>query len=166
MSATSPSSFPPPAHLPPTTNASSSTCCSRSRRISWCRGCSFAGRASVELHEADTETWLRAGDPRDQHLLLTSACAAAGFSPRVTHNAVDWSAIAALVAGGHGICLLPRLATFPRGHQLVRVPLTGDVVPTRRLVGFVRRGGGNTPLVSDGLRALRESARLGVPDLS
>ncbi|MER7940977.1 LysR substrate-binding domain-containing protein [Streptomyces sp. NPDC094458] len=109
-------------------------------------------------HEAATETWLRAGDPRDQHLLLTSACAAAGFSPRVTHNAVDWSAIAALVAGGHGICLLPRLATFPRSDALVRVPLTGDVVPTRRLVGFVRRGGSRTPLVRAGLRALREAA--------
>ncbi|MBL1288694.1 LysR family transcriptional regulator [Streptomyces sp. For3] len=122
------------------------------------QGHRFAGRTSVELHEAATETWLRAGDPRDQHLLLTSACAAAGFSPRVTHNAVGWSAIAALVAGGHGICLLPRLATFPRSDALVRVPLTGDVVPTRRLVGFVRRGGSRTPLVRDGLRALREAA--------
>ncbi|MFD0020659.1 LysR family transcriptional regulator [Streptomyces sp. NPDC058382] len=118
----------------------------------------FADRDTVELHEAATETWLRAGDPRDQHLLLTSACAAAGFSPRVTHNAVDWSAVAALVAGGHGICLLPRLARIPRNYGLVRVPLRGDVVPTRRLVGFVRRGGGSTPLISDGLRALREAA--------
>ncbi|NED79412.1 hypothetical protein G3I76_04785 [Streptomyces sp. SID11233] len=89
-----------------------------------------------------------------------------GFSPRVTHNAVDWSAIAALVTGGHGICLLPRLATFPQSYELVRVPLTGDVLPMRRLVGFVRRGGGSTPLVSDGLRALRESARLRIPALS
>lgn len=122
------------------------------------RGHRFAGRDAVELHEAATETWLRAGDPRDQHLLLTSACAAAGFSPRVTHNAVDWSAIAALVAGGHGICLLPRLATYPQSYALVRVPLTGAVVPTRKLVAFVRREGARTPLARDGLRALREAA--------
>lgn len=122
------------------------------------RGHRFAGRTEVELHEAAAESWLRAGDPRDQHALLTSACAAAGFAPRVIHNAVDWSAIAALVAGGHGICLVPRLATFPQSHDLVRVPLTGDVLPARRLVGFVRRGGGSNLLVSDGLRALREAA--------
>ncbi|MFJ1929376.1 MULTISPECIES: LysR substrate-binding domain-containing protein [unclassified Streptomyces] len=90
----------------------------------------------------------------------------AGFSPRVTRNAVDWSAIAAPVAAGRGICLLPRLATFPQSYELVRIPLNGGVLPMRRLVGFLRRGWGSTPLVTDRLRALRESARLRVAGLS
>ncbi|KPC59690.1 LysR family transcriptional regulator [Streptomyces chattanoogensis] len=122
----------------------------------------FGGRTAggVTLAEAAEECWIRAGDPADQHQLLLAACAAAGFTPRVRHNAVDWSAIAALVAHGCGICLLPRLAPVPDGYRdrVVRVPLRGEPVPVRRFMAAVRRGSERRPPIARGLAALRAAA--------
>ncbi|MFI7099042.1 LysR family transcriptional regulator [Streptomyces sp. NPDC050161] len=120
----------------------------------------FAARAAegVELAEAGDEIWIRAGDPADQHQLLLAACASAGFTPRTCHHAVDWYAIAALVAHGFGICLLPRLAPVPGDCPVVRVPLRGNPVPVRRFVAAVRRGSERQPPVARGLAALRATA--------
>ncbi|MEU5211133.1 LysR family transcriptional regulator [Streptomyces sp. NPDC020742] len=120
----------------------------------------FAGRAEpgVPLAEAAREHWIRAGDPADQHRLLLAACAAAGFTPRVRHHAVDWSAVAALVAHGFGICLAPRLAPVPEDCPVVRVPLRGEPLPVRRFVAAVRRGSERQPPVARGLAALRTAA--------
>ncbi|MEU8825101.1 LysR substrate-binding domain-containing protein [Streptomyces sp. NPDC048636] len=122
----------------------------------------FAASAAdgMTLAEAGEECWIRAGDPADQHQLLLAACAAAGFTPRVRHNAVDWSAVAALVAHGCGICLLPRLAPVPDGYRgwVVRVPLHGVPVPMRRFVAVMRRGSERRPPIAHGLAALRAAA--------
>ncbi|MCX5447489.1 LysR family transcriptional regulator [Streptomyces sp. SID8375] len=120
----------------------------------------FAGRAAqgVALAEAGGESWIRAGDPADQHQLLLTACATAGFTPRVRHDAVDWYAVAALVAHGFGICLVPRLAPVPERCPVVRVPLRGEPLPVRRFLAAVRRGSARQPPVARGLAALRAAA--------
>ncbi|MDJ1131049.1 LysR family transcriptional regulator [Streptomyces iconiensis] len=118
----------------------------------------FAARTGVPLAEAAHETWIRSGDPRDQYQLLLSACAAAGFTPRVCHAAVDWTAVAALVAHGFGLSLVPRLAPVPSSLPLVRVPLQGRPSPVRRVVACVRRGAEEQPAVAHGLTALQETA--------
>ncbi|RII20214.1 HTH-type transcriptional regulator GltC [Streptomyces sp. YIM 130001] len=118
----------------------------------------LAGKRRVELADADRETWIAAGDPADQHRLLLGAAVAAGFTPRIEHGAVDWSAVVALVAGGLGICLMPRLAPVPPGLAVRRVPLAGAVRPTRRLVACVRRGSADQPVIGRGLAALAEEA--------
>lgn len=116
-------------------------------------------RDGVRLAEAGAEQWIRAGDLRDQHPLLLTACAAAGFTPRVTpHGAVEWHAVAALVAYGFGISLVPRLAHVPREFDVVRVPLRGGTAPTRQLLACVRRGGARHTPVALGLAALRAAA--------
>lgn len=119
----------------------------------------FAGRDEVELAEAAAETWIRAGDPADQHPLLLHAAASAGFTPRLAHGAVDWYAVAALVGSGHGICLLPRLAPLPAGLPVRRVPLAGRQAPTRSLVACVRRGSAGQPVIARTLAALEETAQ-------
>ncbi|MFJ9848358.1 LysR family transcriptional regulator [Streptomyces sp. NPDC101150] len=120
----------------------------------------FAARVAdgVALAEAGEECWIRAGDPADQHRLLLAACAAAGFTPRVRHNAVDWFAVAALVAHGCGICLVPRLAPVPERYPVVRVPLCEEPRPVRRFVAAVRRGSERQPPIARGLAALRAAA--------
>ncbi|WP_043262706.1 LysR family transcriptional regulator [Streptomyces sp. CT34] len=119
----------------------------------------FAARTDgIDLAEAADETWVRAGDPHDQEQLLTTAGATAGFTPRTAHAAVDWCAVAALVAHGFGIALVPRLAAVPREPKLVRVPLRGAPAPVRRLVACVRRGSEEHPLIARGLAALRAAA--------
>ncbi|MFJ9180148.1 LysR family transcriptional regulator [Streptomyces sp. NPDC102360] len=117
----------------------------------------FAARTDgIGLAEAAEETWIRAGDPLDQEQLLTVAGAAAGFTPRTAHAAVDWHAVAALVAHGLGIALVPRLA--PVSPELVRVPLRGAPAPVRRFVACVRRGSEDHPVIARGLAALRRAA--------
>lgn len=118
----------------------------------------LASGGSAHLTDAADETWLRAGDPRDQHRLLLGACAAVGFTPRLAHGAVDWFAVAALVAYGYGVALVPRLAPLPGELGVVRVPLHGPAAPVRRLVTCVRRGSAEQPPIAHGLAALREAA--------
>ncbi|MEU7637706.1 LysR substrate-binding domain-containing protein [Streptomyces sp. NPDC039016] len=120
----------------------------------------FAARAvdGVAPAEAAGATWVRAGDPAGQHQLLLAACASAGFAPRVRHHAVDWYTVAALVAHGCGICLLPRLAPVPEHAPLVRVPLRGEPVPVRRFVAVVRRGSADRPPIARAVAALRAVA--------
>ncbi|MDA0565109.1 LysR family transcriptional regulator [Streptomonospora sp. S1-112] len=122
----------------------------------------LAGRDSVALAEAAAEPWIAAPESLDWHRMIVAACAAAGFAPRVAHEAREWNAICALVAGGFGVCLLPRLAPLPAHHGLVRVPLRGDPAPTRRILACVRRGGARAAATAHGLAALREVAR-GLP---
>lgn len=112
----------------------------------------------VMLADVAHESWIQAGDTTDQHLLAMSAASAAGFTPRVRHSALDWGAVSALVAHGHGVCLIPRLAPLPAGLPVCRVPLTGPVVPTRRLVTCLRRGSAGQAVIARGLAALRDAA--------
>lgn len=118
----------------------------------------FAVRNGVSLNEAAEEVWIQAGDPRDQHQLLLSACAAAGFMPRLAHNAVDWCAVRALVAHGYGICLLPRLAPLASGQKVKRVRLTGAHAPVRRLLACIRRGSADQFPIASGLSALCDAS--------
>lgn len=118
----------------------------------------FATRERVELGEATDEIWIRAGDPQDQHQLLLTACAAAGYTPHLAHNAIDWFAIGAMVAHGYGICLMPRLAPLPPGLEVTRVPLTGKSAPTRQLIACVRRGSSDQVWIKRGIDALRDTA--------
>lgn len=121
----------------------------------------LARRESVRLVDAAQETWIQAGDPRDQHPVLLRAAAAAGFTPRVAHSAIDWTAVAALVAYGHGICLMPRRAPLPQDLPLRRVPLTGPTAPVRRLLACVRPGSRTQVLIARGLDALQDAATQG-----
>lgn len=117
----------------------------------------LASRPSARLTDAAHEPWIApAPGTCDQHQLVTTACAAAGFVPDVTHHAVDWSATSALVDHDLGVALIPRLACVPAEHAVVRVPLTGPPVPSRRIVAAVRRGSESQPAIADALKALHE----------
>ncbi|GAA2141951.1 LysR family transcriptional regulator [Actinomadura napierensis] len=118
----------------------------------------LARRAAARLADAAGEAWIGYPARRDQHQLLLAACAAAGFAPRVAHEANEWFAVSSLVAHGFGVALVPRLAPLPPEDEAVRVPLRGDVVPKRRLVACVRRGSERQPPIARGLGALRRAA--------
>lgn len=111
------------------------------------------------LAEVAQEPWVVKQRDNDTHPLLMTACAAAGFTPRIVHEVKEWYAVSALVAEGLGVCLLPRIVPVPARHAVARVPLHGDVVPSRRVVACLRRGTSRHPLVAAGLDALAEVAR-------
>lgn len=115
----------------------------------------FAGRAEVPLVAAADERWIMCAPERsDQQALLLAACAAAGFVPRVVHRAVEWSVLVALVSAGLGVCLAPRLMGDPFDDEVVRVPLTDDSRPSRRVLTCVRAGSTSQPHIASALAAL------------
>ena len=112
----------------------------------------------VQLADLADEAWIMDRPGRPYHQLLQSACAAAGFTPAVAHHAAEWDTGAAMVAAGLGIALIPRLAHPPAGYPLVRVALSGEPAPSRRIVTGIRRGSREHPTIATALRTLEEVA--------
>ncbi len=125
------------------------------------KGHALASRESIDLTELASESWIAKRRDNDTYSLLSAACAAAGFTPQVVHEAKEWYAISALVSAGLGLCLLPRLVPIPAEHHVVRVPLRGAIRPTRRFLTSTRRGRCHHPLIKLGLEALAELAETG-----
>lgn len=126
----------------------------------------LAGRELVTLEETAREPWIVAEEGTcDHYHVVVAACIAAGFTPRVVHHAKEWLAIVALVSSGLGVSLIPRMLPLHTEHQVTRLRLTGAVRPTRRILTFVRRGGGEHPAVRHGLTALREAATAGLGEV-
>lgn len=111
-------------------------------------------RSEVAIADLTAEDWVvpLPGNPcRD---VLLAACAAAGFTPRVTHTSDDFTAQAALVAAGVGVALIPRTAL--RAISGCRgIPVTPDP-PHRRVVTATRRGRETHPLLLVVRKALSE----------
>ena len=119
----------------------------------------LAREESIRLADLVEETWIMDRPGRPYHQLLQTACAAAGFSPAVTHVATEWDTGAALVAAGLGIALIPRLAHQPSGYPIVRVPLRGDPTPARHILTGIRRGSAQQPLIAHALATLKARTR-------
>jgi DNA-binding transcriptional LysR family regulator len=119
----------------------------------------LAGRDGVALEEVAREPWvLPEPGTCDHHEITVAACAAAGFTPKVAHEAEDWSAVGAIVAAGLGVCLKPRFVRVPAEQAVATVPLTGPTAPHRRLLTCTRRGSRSQPHIAAGLEALAVAA--------
>lgn len=116
----------------------------------------LAGRASVALAEAADEEWVGMPSCLDQHQLFLSSAAAAGFTPDFVHRADYWTSMSGLVCTGFGVGLYSRLVPIPAEHAVVRVPIHGHPIPTRRMFSVVRRGSAQQPAIARGLAAIRE----------
>jgi hypothetical protein len=86
-------------------------------------------------------------------------CAAAGFSPRIVQAATRWAAVWSLVGNGLGVSLVTRLAEGPSGQAVVRVSVSRENMPTRRILTCVCLGSRRNPLIDLGVRALEEVVR-------
>ena len=117
-------------------------------------GHKLAGRPSVQLCDAARERWVISRQGTEHHDLTVIACTAAGFAPDVGHRAREWFAVSALVANEFGVALMPRLGCIPPEHKVVRVPLHGSPVPSRRIVTAVRCGSREYPSITQTLDAL------------
>ncbi|MBL1079101.1 LysR family transcriptional regulator [Nocardia sp. 2] len=115
----------------------------------------LADRDDVALADAAHEPWITGRERITHRLVVSAACATAGFTPRIAGQAVDFTGVAAMVAHGFGVSLIGRLSLIPPEFAVVRVPLHGDSVPIRRHLTVVRRGGGGHPVVAEGLRMIR-----------
>ncbi|SLM89832.1 LysR family transcriptional regulator [Brachybacterium nesterenkovii] len=117
-----------------------------------------ADRDSVELAELTDEPWITDRPGTQYRALFVAAFTAAGSTPRIAHEVVEWDTEAALVEAGLGIGLVPRLAPVAGTYDVVRVPIAGPSLPSRRVVAAIRRGGRRLPLVARALELMQEAA--------
>ncbi len=99
----------------------------------------LAGRPSVSLSELACDVWVGAAASDACGHIMTGICAVAGFSPDVQYHCREWDAVAALVAAGVGVALIPRSAQPLRPHNLAVLPVTGTP-PSRLLYAPTRAG--------------------------
>src|SRR5213076_172465 len=105
----------------------------------------LAGREAVRREELGGERWVSQPPGRVCHDWLLRTMRSAGFEPLIAHQAEENPTLAALVAAGLGIAVLPRLGrgTLPDGVTTVRL----EPVPRRRLYALWRDGTSRRPAV-------------------
>lgn len=122
----------------------------------------LAGERAVAIADLSDDPWV-SGSVGACSRLTATACAAAGFTPRVVHRADEWTTIFGLVAAGLGVALVPRLVTSrlasaPHSSAgIVIRELTGDQ-PQRHIGAMVRNGAESDPHLVAVLDALAEQA--------
>jgi DNA-binding transcriptional LysR family regulator len=116
----------------------------------------LAGRTAVELTELADEVWVGAAASDACRHIVTGICAAAGFSPDIQHYCREWDAVAALVAAGVGVSLIPRSAQ-PLRPPLALLPVTGAPA-TRVMYALVRAGTETDPGTAAALAGLSAAA--------
>jgi DNA-binding transcriptional LysR family regulator len=117
----------------------------------------LAGRPSVNLAELACDVWVGAAASDACGHIMTGICAAAGFSPNVQYHCREWDAVAALVAAGVGVALVPRSAHPLRPRELAVLPVVGAPA-TRLLYALTRAGTEQDPATRATLEALEAVA--------
>ncbi|MEV1114882.1 LysR substrate-binding domain-containing protein [Actinosynnema sp. NPDC049800] len=110
-------------------------------------------RKVLGLKDFRNDPWI-VGDGRGCCGAITAtACAAAGFTPDVAHRTNDWQALAQLVAHGHGVALIPRLAQrdLPAAVTIRRITASR---PQRWIFAAVPEGAQHSPLITTALGLL------------
>lgn len=118
----------------------------------------FAARGDIALAEAAHEDWIIPSQSYTCRTLPLSACTAAGFTPNIVHHALEWHAIAGLIAHGLGVALIPRMAHLAPHLPVTRVRLRGDPTPGRKLLTCTRSGGREHPAIAAALAELHRAA--------
>jgi DNA-binding transcriptional LysR family regulator len=115
-----------------------------------------AGTAELCLGDLAEEQWIvpPAGLCRD---ITLRECALAGFTPRTAHTADSYTAVFALVRGGHGVALAPRMCGAGEAPGLtVRAPMAQQ--PARQVTVFARQSADQAPQLRPVIEALRAAA--------
>lgn len=121
------------------------------------QGHPIANPNGVRLADLAEESWV-GGHPGDACSSISlGACAAAGFVPDMQHHSREWDAVAALVAAGAGVALVPRMAYPLRQAGVVCCPVVGSPA-ARVLSALVRAGAERDPGIAAVLDMLTQIA--------
>lgn len=117
----------------------------------------LGNKRSLSPADLADQTWIGTplGLPFDR--ILRGIEAANGTPARVAQRFADNGVVESLVAGGHGIAILPRYTTRDRENGLITRPLTG-VRASRLISVLVRPDRAERPSVRAVVEALRDEA--------
>jgi DNA-binding transcriptional LysR family regulator len=118
----------------------------------------LARKPSLSPKDVVGETWI--GVPHDYPFdrVLSQVVAATGEPVRIAQRIADNGIVESLVAGGHGIAILPRFTTREHGNGLVTRPLVG-IRAKREIAALLRPDRFERPSVRLVVQALRDEAR-------
>jgi DNA-binding transcriptional LysR family regulator len=118
----------------------------------------LAKKTSLSPKDVVGEMWI--GVPHDYPFdrVLSQVVAATGEPVRIAQRIADNGIVEALVAGGHGIAILPRFTTREHGNGLVTRPLVG-IRARREISALLRPDRFERPSVRLVVQALRDEAR-------
>lgn len=119
----------------------------------------LAGDTEIAFRDLGTEPWVD-HDIYDSPIgqIVSSACKAAGFTPRHAARLDDHRAALRLVAAGIGVTVLPRLAVADLADDLVARPLVQPET-RRRIVVHALGDRRRSDLISHAVAQLQASAR-------
>ncbi len=126
----------------------------------------LADREAISLSDLSDADWILAHPGVPCWQLTRDACERAGFVPRARHYADEFTGVVGLIAAGHGVGLLPRLAQPGFVNEpIVLRPVAGQR-PVRRIGAQIRSGTADQPHIAPVLEALRRiSAEVAVGPL-
>jgi DNA-binding transcriptional LysR family regulator len=118
----------------------------------------LAGNAEIDLADLADADWIlaRPGVPCWQ--LARDACERAGFIPKARHYADEFIGVVGLVAAGHGVSLLPRLAQPEFANEPIVLRPVAGLSPVRRIGAQIRAGTADQPHIAPVLASLRKIA--------
>lgn len=117
----------------------------------------FARRKDITLAETKELDWVVPSSTFSCREHIFAACGAAGFTPNIVHNVLEWNAIANMIANELGVCLVPRLAHLPPHLPIVRIPLRGNPKPSRKLLTCTRAGNAEHPAIAVAIAELHRA---------
>ncbi|MET0236862.1 MAG: LysR family transcriptional regulator [Kibdelosporangium sp.] len=122
------------------------------------RGHRLASKRVLDLADLADEPWVGSdwapGPCKD---LMLDACAAAGFTPKVTVESEDYATSQGFVAAGLGVAMIPGLG-LNSTHSGVVVRRVRRPEPTREIYAAIRDSGMTNPAVQAFLTALKDVA--------
>lgn len=115
----------------------------------------LASRRRLALKDLADEAWIVSTPNNGCRTITSATCRDAGFEPRVAFEADDTLASQALVAGGVGVTLMPRMA-LTAVHPGAVARAVSDA-PRRRVLAARMEGGFHSP-ASDAMLAILKDA--------
>jgi DNA-binding transcriptional LysR family regulator len=119
----------------------------------------LARKDSLSPKDVAGETWIGVPHEYPFDSVLERVVAVTGEPVRVAQRIADNGIVESLVAGGHGIAILPRFTTREHGNGLVTRPLVG-IRAKREITALLRPDRYERPSVRAVVDALRAEARV------
>lgn len=118
----------------------------------------LADHDEIELADLSDADWILANPGVPCWQLTLDACERAGFRPRARHYADEFVGVVGLIAAGHGVSLLPRLAQPEFMHEPIVLRPVKGVSPVRKIGAQIRSGTADQPHIAPVLDSLRRIA--------
>src|ERR671933_2824158 len=117
----------------------------------------LAHRRDLRLADLAEDAWIGGAPDCECHRLISGACAAAGFAPRIAFETDDYGAVQGFVAAGVGVSLIAELGLRTVRDDIV-VRSLGRETPVRHIYAATLAEGYRSPATQAMLEILADVA--------